>query len=159
MGFAMIVVYYSYERKIWRSILRCKAPFLLRLKMYLWVIILFNAFTSTPKCMPGSRDPGVTIVNPTEISFMFGYVHWPRTIEILSIFLALTNDDAYLWRSWILNWWSDNLCKIVDPFNDCVYPHENYILSSPILQGFFLDRLAWGLIFKKSYNYCTFMKW
>ena len=35
---------------------------------------LFNHFTSRPKCMPGSRDPGVTIVNPTEISVMYGYV-------------------------------------------------------------------------------------
>ena len=29
-------------------------------------------FTSRPKCMSGSRDPGVTIVNPTVISVMYG---------------------------------------------------------------------------------------
>ena len=34
----------------------------------------FDHFTSRPKCMSGSRDPGVTIVNPTEISVMYGYV-------------------------------------------------------------------------------------
>ena len=32
--------------------------------------------------MPGSRDPGVTIVNPTEISIMYGYVTWRMTTEI-----------------------------------------------------------------------------
>ena len=32
--------------------------------------------------MPGSRDPGVTIVNPTEISVMYGYVTWRMTTEI-----------------------------------------------------------------------------
>ena len=31
-------------------------------------------FTSKPKCMSGSSDPGITIVNPTEISVMYGYV-------------------------------------------------------------------------------------
>ena len=33
-----------------------------------------NPYTSRPKCLPGSSDPGVTIVNPTEISVMYGYV-------------------------------------------------------------------------------------
>ena len=32
--------------------------------------------------MPGSLDPGVTIVNPTEISIMYGYVTWRMTTEI-----------------------------------------------------------------------------
>ena len=32
--------------------------------------------------MPGSRDPGVTIVNPTEISVMYGYVTRRMTTEI-----------------------------------------------------------------------------
>ena len=31
-----------------------------------------NPFTSRPKCMPGSRHSGVTIVSPTEISVMYG---------------------------------------------------------------------------------------
>ena len=35
---------------------------------------IFLHITSRPKCMPGSRDPGVTIVNPTEISVIYGYV-------------------------------------------------------------------------------------
>ena len=39
-------------------------------------------FTSRPKCMSGSRDPGITIVNPTEISVMYGYVTWRMTTEI-----------------------------------------------------------------------------
>ena len=34
-----------------------------------------NLFTSRPKCIPGSRDPGITIVNPTEIPVMYGYIH------------------------------------------------------------------------------------
>ena len=34
------------------------------------------------KHMPGSRDPGVTIANPTEISAMYGYVTWRRKTEI-----------------------------------------------------------------------------
>ena len=34
----------------------------------------FNHFTSKPKCMSGSSDPGITIVNPTEISAMYGYI-------------------------------------------------------------------------------------
>ena len=36
--------------------------------------LIINHFTSRLKCMSGSRDPGVTIVNPTEISVMYGYV-------------------------------------------------------------------------------------
>ena len=40
--------------------------------MYLCMIHLF---TSRPKCILGSRDPGITIVNPTEISVMYGYIH------------------------------------------------------------------------------------
>ena len=39
-------------------------------------------FTSRPKCMPVSMDPGVTIVNPTEISVVCGYVTWRMTTEI-----------------------------------------------------------------------------
>ena len=38
------------------------------------VTVFFNPFTSRPKCMPGSMDPGVTIVNPTRIFVMYGYV-------------------------------------------------------------------------------------
>ena len=34
-----------------------------------------NLFTSRPKCIPGSKDPGITIVNPTEIPVMYGYIH------------------------------------------------------------------------------------
>ena len=45
-------------------------------------IILFNHFTSRSKCMSGSRDPGLTIINPTEISVMYGYVTWRMTTEI-----------------------------------------------------------------------------
>ena len=41
-----------------------------------------NFFTSRPKCIPGSMDPGITIVNPTEISVMYGYIHWRMTTEI-----------------------------------------------------------------------------
>ena len=33
----------------------------------------FNHFTSRPKCMPWSRDPAVTIGDPTEISVKYGY--------------------------------------------------------------------------------------
>ena len=33
-----------------------------------------NHFTSRPKCMPGSCDPGITILNPMGISVMYGYV-------------------------------------------------------------------------------------
>ena len=40
---------------------------------------IFNHFPFRPKCMPGSRDSGVTIVNPTEISVMYGYVTWRMT--------------------------------------------------------------------------------
>ena len=50
-----------------------------------WLISMnwaFNLFTSRPDCMSGSRDPGVTIVNPTEISVMYGYVTWRMTTEI-----------------------------------------------------------------------------
>ena len=32
--------------------------------------IIINHFTSRPKCMPWSIDPGITMVNPTEISVM-----------------------------------------------------------------------------------------
>ena len=38
------------------------------------VLLVINHFTSRPKCMPGSRNPGVIIVNPTEIPVMYGYV-------------------------------------------------------------------------------------
>ena len=43
---------------------------------------IINLFTSRPKSIPGSRDPGITIVNPTEISVMYGYIHWRMTTEI-----------------------------------------------------------------------------
>ena len=37
---------------------------------------MVNLFTSRSKCIPGSTDPGITIVNPTEImteiSVMYG---------------------------------------------------------------------------------------
>ena len=46
------------------------------------IMISFNSFTSRPKCMPGSRDPDVTIVNPTKISVMYGYVTWGITAKI-----------------------------------------------------------------------------
>ena len=42
-----------------------------RLSVFVKIV---NHFTSRPKCMSGSRDPGVTKVNPTEISVMYGYV-------------------------------------------------------------------------------------
>ena len=38
-------------------------------------LMVVNLFTSRPKCIPGSTDPGITIVNPTEISVMYGYIH------------------------------------------------------------------------------------
>ena len=44
---------------------------------YFFCNIVFSMelnFTSRPNCMLGSRDPGVTIVNPTKISIMYGYV-------------------------------------------------------------------------------------
>ena len=44
--------------------------------------IVHNLFTSRPKCIPGSTDPGITIVNPTKISVMYGYIHWQMTTEI-----------------------------------------------------------------------------
>ena len=40
-----------------------------------------NLFTFRPKCMLGSRDPGVNVVNLIEISVMYGYVHWQMTTE------------------------------------------------------------------------------
>ena len=42
--------------------------------IYIYEKYVINRFTSRPKCMPGSRDSGVTIVNPTEINVMYGYV-------------------------------------------------------------------------------------
>ena len=49
---------------------------------HLIIWLLVNHFTSRPECMPGSRDPCVTIVNPTEISIMYSYVTWRMTTEI-----------------------------------------------------------------------------
>ena len=46
------------------------------------ITMSLNHFTSRLKCMPGFGDPGVTIVNPTEISVMYGYVTWWMTMEI-----------------------------------------------------------------------------
>ena len=47
------------------------------------IMISFNSFTSKPKCMPGSRDPGVTIVNPMYVWLrMYGYVTWGITAKI-----------------------------------------------------------------------------
>ena len=46
-------------------------------------LVFINHFTSRPKCMSGSRDPGVTIVNPMEISVMYGYVTWRMTCMVV----------------------------------------------------------------------------
>ena len=45
---------------------------------------MVNLFTSRPKYIPGSRDPGITIVNPTEISVMYGYIYRRMTTELPS---------------------------------------------------------------------------
>ena len=36
--------------------------------------------------MSGSRDPSVTIVNPTEIPVMYGYVTWRMTTEFFVMY-------------------------------------------------------------------------
>ena len=47
---------------------------------------LFNSLTFRPKCMPGSRDTGVNIVNLKEVPVMYGYIHWRMTTVISDMF-------------------------------------------------------------------------
>ena len=44
--------------------------------------------------MPGSRDPGVTIVNPTEISVMYGEGVNPHSVGTVFIRQNLTSVDV-----------------------------------------------------------------
>ena len=53
-----------------------------QLKTKIHTLPSFDHFTSKPKCMSGSSEPGITIVNPTEISVMYGYVTRQMTTEI-----------------------------------------------------------------------------
>ena len=48
--------------------------------LFIWLPV--KHFTSRLKCMSGVRDPGVTIVNPTKIPVMYGYITWRMTMKI-----------------------------------------------------------------------------
>ena len=50
--------------------------------------------------MPGFRDLGVTVVNPTEISVMYGYITWRMTMEI-----SVMYGSEGVQKSIFAKWW------------------------------------------------------
>ena len=85
---------------------------------------IFNHFTSRPKSMPGSRDPGVPIVNPTGISVMYGYVTWRMMTEI-SVMYGSEGVNRYPWN-WVTIWIKCHISRLI------IY----YSVYSPKFVGF-----------------------